>query len=430
MNPILFLTTVVLTQAGVSSPSASSPKLLTMAEAVRLANLNSPVLASAIADLAAARSGAKSTKSGLSPKLSANGFATNGSNAAIMSTAAGSDPTATMLVPSGSFFDGNLTMMIPLIVPSILAKSKSADWQTRAAAGELKEASADLALRVTSAYDRVLKGKQMIIARGAKVAAAKELVRTSQLRFDAGKGIEAGVQRSRAELAHAERDLVTDRNDASKAMLDLQTEMGADLGTSFELSDLPASPMADDRLEVRLTVAKRERGLLASVRARVEAAKADIRFARAQHSPQLFGTLMGDATNRSDMGGISAGLMMSIPIFDGGRIDSDVSQATSMKVKATADLRQAELTVEKEVREAWLDVQSAQQNRSSAESAVQAAASAYEVIALRVSAGKSILLEQLDALDALTESRTDLAQATYDLAVAVAKLDRATGGQR
>jgi outer membrane protein TolC len=51
-------------------------------------------------------------------------------------------------------------------------------------------------------------------------------------------------------------------------------------------------------------------------------------------------------------------------------------------------------------------------------------------MALRVSAGKSILLEQLDALQALTEAKGDLSQATYEQVVAVARLDRAAGGAK
>jgi outer membrane protein TolC len=52
---------------------------------------------------------------------------------------------------------------------------------------------------------------------------------------------------------------------------------------------------------------------------------------------------------------------------------------------------------------------------------------AYDVMVLRVENQRSILLEQLDALAALTQSRANLAQALYDHSIAVARLQRAIG---
>jgi outer membrane protein TolC len=41
--------------------------------------------------------------------------------------------------------------------------------------------------------------------------------------------------------------------------------------------------------------------------------------------------------------------------------------------------------------------------------------------------GKAILVEQLDALAALTQARTNVAQALYDHSLAAARLQRAVG---
>lgn len=46
---------------------------------------------------------------------------------------------------------------------------------------------------------------------------------------------------------------------------------------------------------------------------------------------------------------------------------------------------------------------------------------------VRVEAGKAILVEQLDALAALTRARANLAQALYEHQLALAKLSRAIG---
>jgi len=338
------------------------------------------------------------------------------------------EPPAWMLVPTGSFLDGNLTLMAPLAAPRVWAMSSSATWRAKAAAGDLAETRADLSLQVTEAYDRVLLARQMVLAEQAKVTAAQELVRTTQALLDSGKGIEASVQRTQAELSQAQRALTSAQNDESKAILDLEEAIG-DLSITLDPSDALNLASPTSTLEDYLTRAKRTRGMLASARAKQEAASFDIRAAEGQRLPQLYGAVMSDATNRQGMGGLTAGLTLSFPLFDSGRISAEVSQAKSMKTKADAGVRQAELAVEKQVRQAWLDVQTAQANAVSAEAAVKAAQAAYDVTALRVSAGKSILVEQLDALEALIRARTDLAQATFDQVLAVARLNRAAGGQ-
>ena len=123
-------------------------------------------------------------------------------------------------------------------------------------------------------------------------------------------------------------------------------------------------------------------------------------------------------------------MTLSFPLFDGGKISAEAAQARSMRDRAQAAVRQAELDVEREVRLAWLDVQTASANAASAQESVKAAQSAYEVTALRVQAGKSILIEQLDALESVTRAKADLAQARFDQAVAVARLQRAAGGAK
>ncbi|MFI5385059.1 MAG: TolC family protein [Fimbriimonadales bacterium] len=426
MKPIFCFVVVMFAAL---APSQRVPRRMSLAEAIQLAHQDSPILGAAKSDAAAARAGARATKAGTLPQLSANGFATTGNNVSIVSSSPMVEPAAWMLVPTGSFLDGNLSLMIPIIAPRAYAMAGVANWQARAAAGELAEATAELDLQVTDAYDRVLLARQMVLAGEAKLAAAYELVSTTQALFDAGKGIGASVQRTQAELSQAQRLLTTVYNEEAKSILDLQALIGMDMSLPVDPSDTlvgAAPPVGLDEFLVR---AKQSRGMLLAARARLQASNWEVRSAEGQRLPQLYGVAMGDATSRRDMGGVTAGLTLSLPLFDGGRISAETSKAKAMRAKADAEVRQAELTVEKEVRQAWLDVRTAKANAESADSAVKAAQSAYDVTALRVSAGKSILVEQLDALEALTRAKADLAQATFDQAIASARLVRAAGGK-
>jgi outer membrane protein len=403
------------------------PRRLTLAEALTLAEQNSPSLKAAIADLGAARAAAKAAKSETLPKVSANGFATSGNNASIISSSPMVDPPAWMMVPAGAFFDANLMLMVPILVPRNNAMVTATNWQVKAAEAELTEARADLSLTVIESFDRVLLARRVILAEEAKVTASTELVRTTQALFEAGKGIEATVHRAQAELSRAQRALTTARNEEAKAVVELQAIIGLDFAPAIEPSG-DFDTAAPEQLTEYLRRGKASRGLLLAARAKLVAASAEVRAAEGQRAPQLYGVAMGDATNRGDMGGVTAGLTLSFPLFDGGRISAEASRARSMRSKAEAQVREAELTVEKEIRQAYLDVHTAMANAESAKLSVTAAQSAYDVTALRVQAGKSILVEQLDALEALTRARADLAQALFDQTVAAARLRRAAGG--
>jgi outer membrane protein TolC len=72
-------------------------------------------------------------------------------------------------------------------------------------------------------------------------------------------------------------------------------------------------------------------------------------------------------------------------------------------------------------------METAAENHRAAESIVQSSQAAYDVVALRVETQKSILVEQLDALAALTQARLNLSQALFDHSIAVAHLRRAIG---
>lgn len=408
---------------------APAQRHLTLDDLLRFARQNSPVLQAAREEVAAAAAGIRMSRAQTKPQLSANGFATSGNQPSIVGSTPGVEPPASVTMLPGTFVDGNLTLMAPLIATRLSAMIVATSWQAKAVEGELAEVRADLDLRVTEAYYQVLLLRRSIATAEARFAAAEELVKNTRARFEAGSDIEASVSRALAERFAAEREVVSARNQEAKAILDLQVLIGMDPSEQVVVTD-EGSGLVPLTLDEALEQGKRTRGILAAARARVQAASAELGAARSMRSPQLYGVLMGDVTNRRDMGGLTVGLSLSFPLYDGDRIAAETARARAMRARAEAQLRDAELMVAKEVRQAVLDLQTAQSNVALAESSVRAAQSAYDVIALRVRAGKSILIEQLDALNVLTQSHTDLARAQYDVQLATARLLRAAGGSK
>jgi outer membrane protein TolC len=238
------------------------------------------------------------------------------------------------------------------------------------------------------------------------------------------------VRRAEAELAEAQQMLVLARSERQKMGLELLAEMAASMDQPIEPIDPLTFAPPTESLEAHVKAAKEQRGDSLAAQARVRSAEAQLSSARGALSPQLYGFAMGDSFRSSEMGndsGYSIGVVASLPLFDGGMRSAEIDRASAALRQAKAERDAVDLRVEREVRQAWIDVQAAAENYATAESALRAAEAAYEVARLRYESGRAILIEQLDALSSLTRARANLVRTLSDHQIAVARLGRAAG---
>jgi outer membrane protein TolC len=301
----------------------------------------------------------------------------------------------------------------------------------RAAVAVAEGMRAEVALRVREAYLRAQYGVEIVAAFRSRLTASSAKVENTKAQLEVGRGIEASVRRVEAEFAEAQKDLTMAENDRKKMVLDLLAEMGASMESLPTLSDPLLFQPPPGELKDYLRKAETARGELFGSRQRFQAAHGLVGSAQGALRPQFYGFAMGDAFSPRDAMGNGAGntfgIVVSVPVFDGGMRRSEVNGARAMHEQAKAEAERWKLQVEKEVRQTWLDIETSAQNYETAKTAVIAAEAAYEVITLRVQNGKSLLVEQLDALAALVQARTNLAQALFEHELSVARLHRAVG---
>jgi outer membrane protein TolC len=429
---VIFKITVIkgaLSALVAAAGSLGSAQGLSVRDAIAAGLKNNPLIEAARQDVQAARANVGLARSRKGLQLSANTFITGGNQQSILQSSM-VEPRAFMMTQTDFFVDQNLMLMLPLYTGGMLeGMIAAAEQEERAASGEAQEVSAEVALRVTEAYYKSLYQAQLVDAERARVTANEEMVRTTRARFEAGKDIEASVSRAQAEVAEARRDLTTAENNRRKSLLDLQRAMAVELtgevavGESLALGTNPYPSVAAAIEKSRTT-----RGMVLAAQSRVKAAEGELRSAQGSTKPQIYGQAMGDLTNQSMMrGGATVGITLSIPLFDAGQRRSEISRSRSMVAKAHADLKNVQLDVENEIRQAWLDVDTAAANAESARAQIASAEAAYSVVALRVAAGKGILVEQLDALQALHRARAMLAEALFMHQESIAMLRRAVG---
>jgi outer membrane protein len=365
------------------------------------------------------------------PQISANTYVSSGDMRNILGTPAGSSPANALTVPTRRFVDQNVTLMVPLYTGGKLGNLvKAASQRESAVRASIDGAEADAVLMVKEAYYRALLAAEMAKAAEARVTASTALVASTRAQFEAGKGIQASVSRADAELADAGRMLTNARNDRAKMLLDLKRAMGVQLDSDVTLSDVLVIAPPPEDLGASLTEAARSRPELLAARARLDSAKAQAGAARGDYKPQVYGVAMGDAFSPGDMGkrvGGTVGVTVSIPLLDAGQRSAEVRQMEAMRRRSEVELKEMELRVATEVRQARLDIETAAANYGAAQTVLQSFEAAYDVVVLRVESQRAILLEQLDALTALTQARANLAEAVFDHSIAVARLQRAIG---
>ena len=427
-------------------PLSTRPKIrraLSLKEAVEIALRESPVLRGAVAELKATEARLKMARSEKRWQISVNTFASVGTESGIFASPPTVMPSATMLLPRRTFLDANTMLMLPIFTGGRLeALIRQAEAVRYATAAQLEAMRLDVALETKLAYRRALLAREMIRVAEAYVAAMEERVRVDKVAAKVGRIPEFWVLRSEAELANAQQMLANAQRDYEIALITLKAIMGVHPDSEITLTDelgRDAGRGARDGLKVELlereklmaeAMAKRPE-LKAALR-QAEAQSHAVRAAKALYAPQVSLMAMADyMKGTGDMGqgtgGYLAGIVIGLPILDGGRRKAMVNEAQAMQEKALAEVERLKLQIASEVDTALRELQTALKNLQTAQMALRSAEEDERVAKVRYEAGRSVLVEYLDALAALVRAQVNYAQAIYELSVAHDKLLRVVG---
>jgi outer membrane protein TolC len=415
---------------------------LTLERAVEIALRESPVVRGAAEEVNVAIEELQAARAAGRPTVSATAFLSTGSNASITATPSPVMPQATMALPQGSFFDQNVSLMVPLYtggrLESLVRRAQSA---REASSAERDEVKLEVELLTRVAY-------RTAQVRQALLAVAQDLVRTNderlriaRLTFREGRIPRYPVLRDEAELANATQQLTNAERDREMALVELRTVMGVDFAPDVALEEPPTLPSIEATvgptatsqvpdLAGQLRVAEERRPRLIARRLRVRSAAENVSVARSAYRPQvslfaMVDAMQGEVVDR--FRGYTAGVVAALPLVDGGARRAEQRRAEAEARREEEELESVRLQVVQEVTSRWLAVRAAERNVATAQAGVQAGEEEYRIAQLRYQEGKSANVEALDALFARTRARVNLVQAVYEYQVAADQLRRATG---
>jgi outer membrane protein TolC len=314
------------------------------------------------------------------------------------------------------------SLSLPLWAPSSHLASRAASLSARAASIAVTSTVSDAVFQAVQAYRRAQLAEAILDARSAAVRDQADHLRLSEIRVRSGKSPRYVVARDRAGLAIAQQNQEDAAAERDEARNDLAALLDLSLDSRFTTEPLAPIPFADDRSAVAAR-AFAQRPALASSQEQVIAAEARVAAARGAYVPsaQLSAqSYNGTSTAHLGRSGGEVAVTASLPIFDGGGRAAAVERARGELDRAAAMRDQMRRNVERDVADAFRELEAARRNLTTAQAAQNDADEQLRIARVRERAGKGIELEVLDALavNATAHENALRALSRYDVAIA------------
>ena len=126
-------------------------------------------------------------------------------------------------------------------------------------------------------------------------------------------------------------------------------------------------------------------------------------------------------------GQVSANISISVPLYTGGRITSQVKQAQYGYVASSENLEQAYRTVTRNVRNDYNNINAAIGSVRAYEQSVISARSALKATEAGFDVGTRTIVDVLDATQSLYNANSQLANARYSYLLSTLQLKQAVG---
>ncbi len=295
-----------------------------------------------------------------------------------------------------------------------------------------KSAQRDVAFQVTEAYYHLLQAKSMAGVAEKSVEQVAAQVKRAHTFFDRGAVAKNDVLRAELGLAASQQRLIQAKGVVSLARGRLATLMGRSPDMEIDVVDVPGEPAVLPLLpiaeaEQRATETRFE---LKEIATRLEQANASVRMAKSKFVPQV-NAVANYTRQTSSLLGLPkswfVGATASWDIWEGGSSYYGINESKAQLAQALEARRKAEDMIRLDARNAHVSATTAAEALQVAKRAVEQAEENFRIEQKRYESTSNTSFDVLDAETQLTTARGQHLAAIYDLILAKANLDRATG---
>lgn len=263
----------------------------------------------------------------------------------------------------------------------------------------------------------------------------EKLLETAQSQYERGKEMyeqgqmaKADVIGLEAQLESAKYDVVSSESQIANYKRQLKALLELELTTPFDVNgEVPTDekvldlvPSAEEAYEKALAT----RPEIRSAELSVDAADLNLDIAKRGFLPTLgISASLGDShfsASQKDAGqqlktnlNASAGVTVSVPIFDNRRTRSNVKQAKLQQANSRLDLQDRKNTLSSTIEQYWINANTQQQNFIAAKTRVKGQQASYELLNEQFKNGLKNVVEVLQGRDNLISAEQALLQSKY-----------------
>ena len=289
---------------------------------------------------------------------------------------------------------------------------------------------------VKTAYYSALRSKMLVAVDSDAVKRSDERLRVTQSRYDLGSAAMSDVLRAKVQLATDQLSLVSDANAYQSALVNLAFVMGIPVNEQFDITDKLPEVKSNATYEEALSEALSQNPDYRRAQFDLYSSKDAAQLAYSNNLPSLnfsviHSTSVPKASQLTDFKRQDANYTFSVSlgfnIFNGFIDYANVRAARNNVNTASENLKNTKNSVALAVRQAFLDIQKAEQERELSDQSVASAQEDYNLVKEKYDLGAAAILDLLDAEVALKQAQISQVQALFDYNLAVANLDKAMG---
>jgi outer membrane protein TolC len=333
-----------------------------------------------------------------------------------------------------SYSTASASISLTLFSYESIQRVRTARTAEQAAQLSYKDTLDVITLTVGNAYLRVIEGHSRIEAEEAQVQNAKALYDQALDEFQAGTSPKIDVTRTAVQLHTEQYNLSIARNNFEIAKLSLGRAVGLPLGQAFEIADqLPYAeinpPTVEDALKMAYNVRNDFRSALNSAKSAEQALSA----AKGERYPVV--AVNGDYGDQGPTFSQSHGIFgfqagINVPIFTGGRIKGDITQAEAALHQRKAEAENIRGQIDYDVRTAFLNLNAAKEQVDVSHQNVDLANDNVARSKERFAAGVTDSVEVVQSEQSLASANDQYITSLYSHNLAKLVLARALGVAR
>ncbi len=296
--------------------------------------------------------------------------------------------------------------------------------------------------QIAQLYVQIMYTKEAILVN-------EKLLKTAQSQYDKGVEMMNQGQLAKADVVQLEAQLSSARYDVTNSqtqLLNYKRQLKAllelDLTTEFDVNGqiptdeqvLALIPSAQEAYAKALE----SRPEIRSAQLAIDAADMQLDIAKRGFYPTIgVSASMGDShysASKNDAGkqmkdnlNISAGVTVSVPVFDNRRNRSNVKSARLEQASSKLDLQDKKNTLSSTIEQYWINANSNQQNFLAAKDRVKSQEASYELLNEQFRNGLKSTVEVLQGRDNVISAEQDLLQSKYTTLLNVQLLKFYTG---